>query len=93
MPREFTITLDDALARVLIAAADEHATPPEALIAECVAQQLETALRHRVLIERSDAIDKHIIALAEFIEEATAGAEGIDLSRICRYRAASAATD
>jgi hypothetical protein len=82
---QLTIELDEHLADQLREAAREHGWTPESLAADCVAQRLEIAVRHRVLIERLEAVDAHIATLAEFVGEATQTGEGIDLTKICRY--------
>ena len=81
------VDLDADLADALRKAAATAGTTPEALAAEAVAQAYETGLRHRVLIERMEAVDAQIAAIAQFVEQATAPAEGggIDLDRLCRY--------
>ena len=81
------VELDADLADALRKAAAAVGTTPEALAAEAVAQAYETGLRHRVLVERLEAVDAQIAAIARFVEEATAPAEGggIDLDRLCRY--------
>jgi predicted transcriptional regulator len=82
---QLTIELDEQLADRLKEAAREHDWTPASLAADCVAQHLEIAVRHRVVIERMEAVDAHIAALAEFVGEATQSGEGIDLTKICRY--------
>lgn len=83
--QQLTIELDEQLADRLRAAAREHGWTPESLAADCVAQHLEIAVRHRVLIERLEAVDAHLAALATFVGEATQSGEGVDLTKICRY--------
>lgn len=84
--QQFTIEIDRDLAERLTASAKERGLTPEALIAECVAQEWELALRYRVLIDRLESVDENIVALAQFVGEATQDSGGIDLSRVCRYR-------
>lgn len=81
------VELDPDLADALRRAAVTTGTTPEALAAEAIAQAYETGLRHRVLVERMEAVDAQIAVIARFVEEATAPAEGggIDLERLCRY--------
>lgn len=81
-----TVTLDEPLGRALTEAAAERGWPPERLAADCVAQHLEVALRHRVLIERLDAVDGAILEMAQAVGELGAASEGADLGAICRYR-------
>ena len=84
---KLTLELDPDLAETLRHAATAAGTTREALAAEAVAQTYETGLRHRVLVERMEAVDAQIAAIARFVEEATAPADGggIDLERLCHY--------
>jgi hypothetical protein len=84
--QKFAIEIDRDLANKLTKAASEHGLSPESLIAECVSQHLEIALRHRVLIDRMESVDEHIATLAQFVGEATQDSAGLDLTKICRYR-------
>lgn len=84
--KKFTIEIDRDLADKLTKAASEHGLSPEGLIAECVSQHLEVALRHRVLIDRMESVDENIATLAQFVGEATQDSGGLDLTKICRYR-------
>ena len=81
------VELDPDLADALRQAAAAAGTTLEALAAEAIAQAHETGLRHKVLIERMESVDAQIAAIARFVEEATAPADGggIDLERLCRY--------
>jgi hypothetical protein len=81
----FTIEIDAPLAERLKTAAAQQGWSPESLAADCVAQHLEIALRHRVLVERMEATDAHIATLARFVGEATQDSAGADLSWICKY--------
>ena len=85
IPQRFTIELDSDLAARLITAAEERGLSPEVAISDCVAQHLEIALRHRVLVERIEAIDANLATLAQFVGEATQGGGASDLEWICRY--------
>jgi hypothetical protein len=63
------------------------------LAIDCISQNLEMALRHRVLIDRLGIVDQALIDLAAFVGEATAvpsgsGEGGFDLGSICRYHPA-----
>ena len=82
---QLTIELEEQLADQLRKAAREHGWTPETLAADCVAQHLEIAVRHRVVIERMEAVDADLAALATFVGEATQSGEGVDLTKICRY--------
>jgi hypothetical protein len=83
------ITLEAGLAAQLTAAANERGWSPESLAADCVAQVLEIAIRHRVAIERLEQVDAAILAMAKAIGELGAPSSGIDLSKVCRYASAS----
>ncbi len=69
---KLTITLEAALAARLSAAATEHGWSAESVAADCIAQSLEVALRHRVLIERMEQIDAAILDMAEAVGELAA---------------------
>ena len=81
------LELDGDLADALQRAAVAASTTPEALAADAIAQAYEAGLRHRVLIERMEAVNAQIATIARFVEEATASNDGggIDLERLCRY--------
>jgi hypothetical protein len=83
---EFTIQVDRDLGERLLASAKELGSTPEHLIAECISQHLDLAIRYRTVLDRLEAMDEHVITLAQFVAEATQDAGGIDLSRVCRYR-------
>lgn len=82
-----SITLDDALISRVTAAAAAQDRTVDAVIALCVEQQLEVALRHTVLVERMETVDAQIDAIAHFIEKASSGGglDPVDLFKICRY--------
>lgn len=82
-----TISLAAPLAARLSAAAAEQGWSRESLAAECVVQSLEIATRHRVLVERLEQVDAAILGMAEAVGELGAPSGGIDLTKICRYRA------
>ncbi len=84
--RKLTIELEEDLTEKLCAAAKVHNWTPEDLARECVAQHLEIAVRHRALVERFEAMNHHLAALARFVGQASASSEGVDLWKICRYR-------
>jgi len=90
---ELTITLEAALAAQLSAVAAERGWPVESLAAACVAQHLEVAIRHQVLIERLEQVDAAILDMAQAVGDLGAPSAGIDLSRMCRYRKASTSGD
>jgi uncharacterized protein (DUF924 family) len=84
--RKLTIELEEDLAEKLWTEAKAHNWTPEDLARECVAQHLEIAVRHRAVVERFEAIDHHLAALARFVGQASASTESVDLWKICRYR-------
>ena len=82
-----TIALPADVATALQQAAAGRGWTPESLAADCVAQQLEVAIRHRVVLERIDQVDAALIELATALGSIeAAGGEGIDLSSFCRYK-------
>ncbi|MGU3404091.1 hypothetical protein [Methylobacterium brachiatum] len=83
---KLTVTLEAALAAQLGAAAAERGWSAESLAAACVAQHLEVAIRHRVLVERMEQIDGAILDMAEAVGELGAPSASIDLSKVCRLR-------
>lgn len=90
---KLTLTLDAAFAARLRTAAAERGWTAESLAAECVAQHLEVAIRHRVLIERMEQIDAVILDMAQAIGELGAPSAGIDLSKVCRFRKPTGGSD
>ncbi len=83
MSTSYSVELEETLAERLEEAARNSKLSPAQLIAECVIQHLEVAIRHRALIDRLDTVDQGLLDLAEFIGEATAGSS-VDLSNLCR---------
>ena len=81
----FTIDLADDLAVVVTRAAAEAAITAEEFIGECVAQHCETALRHRVLIQRQNDVDEALLELARLVGRLSAGPSEPP-ANICRYR-------
>jgi len=90
---KITVILEAPLAARLSAAAAERGWPPESLVAECVAQHLEVAIRHRVLIERMEQIDSVILDMAQAVGELGDPSGGIDLSKVCRFRKHAGGSD
>lgn len=84
MPTQFRVELEDGLAKRLEEVAGKSKLSASELIAECVLQWLDVAVRHRALIDRLDTVDQGLLELAAFVGEATAGG-GADLSNLCRY--------
>jgi len=84
---KFSITLEADLAARLTAAASTRGWSPESLAADCIAQVLEVAIRHRVVLERLEQVDAAILEMAEAVGELGGPAASIDLSKVCRYAA------
>jgi hypothetical protein len=80
----YTVLIDKKLADRLESAAVSTNLSAAELIAECVAQNLDVAIRHLALVERLEAVDNGLLELATFVGEATAGKD-VDVSSICRY--------
>jgi hypothetical protein len=83
---ELTIRLESGLAARLTAAATERGWTAESLASDCVAQVLEVAIRHRVLIERLEIVDAALLDMAEAVGDLGAPSGGIDLSDVCRFQ-------
>lgn len=81
----FTIDLAADLAVAVTGAAAEADMTAEELIGECVGQHYETALRHRVLIQRQNDVDEALLELARLVGRLSAG-PGEPPANICRYR-------
>lgn len=82
-----TITLPADVAVALQQAAAGRGWTPESLAADCIAQQIEVAIRHRVVLERIEQVDAALIEMATALGAIeAAGGEGIDLSDFCRYK-------
>ena len=84
-----TVDVPADLAAAVTNAAAARATTADTVIAECIAQQFETALRHRVLIDRQNDIDEALLELARLIGRLSAG-PGPAPTDICRYHPADA---
>jgi hypothetical protein len=85
-----TIDLAPDLAGAVTRAAAEADMTADALISDCVAQHCETALRHRVLIQRQNDVDEALLELARLVGRLSAGPSEPPAS-ICRQRPADAA--
>ena len=85
----FTIDLAADLAVVVTKAAAASNLTAEELISECVGQHCETALRHRVLIQRQNDVDEALLELARLVGRLSAG-PGEPPANICHYRPADA---
>ena len=84
--RKLTIELDADLAEILVIASSEHGWAPERLAADCVAQHYEISTRFLALLERFEQLDTNLAMIAQFVGDAAAPAEGVDLWKICKYR-------
>ena len=83
----FTIDLAAELAVAVTRAAADNNMTSEELIRECIGQHCETALRHRVLIQRQNDVDEALLELAQLVGRLSAG-PGEPPASICRYRPA-----
>lgn len=88
MPQDvsFVVSLPPELAVALRQAAAERGWTPESLIGDCVAQHLEIALRHRVLVERMAQVDAALLAMAQAVGTLSAAADTVEAGSLCRYR-------
>jgi hypothetical protein len=82
----FTIELTADLANAVANAAGANKITVEEAIGECVSQSFETALRHRVLIQRQNDVDEALLELARLVGRLSAGPIEPQES-VCRYRA------
>jgi hypothetical protein len=64
---QVTIELAPDVFLALMQAAKQSNISAEQLGAECISQSIETALRHRVLLERQEHIDEALLTIAEFL--------------------------
>jgi len=85
----FTIDLAAELAVALTRAAAEADMTAEELISECVGQHCETALRHRVLVQRQNDVDEALLEIARLVGRLSAGPSEPP-ANICRYHPADA---
>ena len=85
-----TIELAGDLANAVAKAAGANKITIEEAIGECVSQSFETALRHRVLIQRQNDVDEALLELARFVERvAPAQASREKISASCAPRTPS----
>jgi len=84
-----TIELTADLANAVAKAAGANKITVEEAIGECISQQLEHALRHRVLIQRQNDVDEALLELARLVGRLSAGPIEPQ-ENICRYRSADA---
>jgi hypothetical protein len=76
----FSVDIPADLAAAIYGAAED-------IVNDCVHQQFETALRHRVLMQRQNDVDEALIELARLVGRLSAGT-GKPQEDICRYRPA-----
>lgn len=81
-----TITLEPNLAEALKKAAATGGVTMEQMVVDAIEQQLEVALRHRVLLSRLEQMDEHIVALAEYVGDVSAQPTETQIGSICRFR-------
>ena len=86
-PTRFTIELTADLANAVAKAAGANKITVEEAIGECVNQSFETALRHRVLIQRQNDVDEALLELARLVGRLSTGPSE-PRENICRYRSA-----
>jgi hypothetical protein len=85
----FSIEVTADLAAAISSAAKLNDVAAEHIVNDCIRQQFETALRHRVLIQRQNDVDEALIELARLVGRLSAGPAEPQES-ICRYRAVDA---
>lgn len=85
----FTIVLTADLANAVAKAAGENKITVEEAIGQCVSQSFETALRHRVLIQRQNDVDEALLELARLVGRLCAGPSE-PRENSCQYRSADA---
>jgi hypothetical protein len=85
----FTIELTADLANAVAKAAGASKITVEEAIGECITQSFETALRHRVLVQRQNDVDEALLELARLVGRLSAGPIEPQES-VCRYRSAGA---
>ena len=85
----FTIELTADLANAVARAAGANKITVEEAIGECVSQSFETALRHRVLMQRQNDVDEALLELARLVGRMSVGPSEPQ-ENICRYRSSDA---
>src|ERR1700687_4708729 len=81
----FNVEIAADLAAAITRAATANNMVAEDIVNDCVRQQFETALRHRVLMQRQNDVDEALIELARLVGRLSAG-PGESQENICRYR-------
>jgi hypothetical protein len=74
------------LAASISSAAKANDVAVDEIVSDCIRQHFETALRHRVLIQRQNDVDEALIELARLVGRLSAG-PAMPQETICRYRA------
>lgn len=85
----FAIELAADLAEAVTRAAVAGNMPTDKFISECVSQHCETALRHRVLIQRQNDVDEALLELARLVGRLSAGPNEPP-ANVCHYHPADA---
>jgi hypothetical protein len=80
----FSVEIAADLAAAIVGAPKANNVTAEDLVNDCVPQQFETALRHRVLMQRQNDVDEALIELARLVGRLSAG-PGEPQESICRY--------
>jgi hypothetical protein len=83
----FNVEIAADLAAAITRAATANNVAAEDIVNDCVRQHFETALRHRVLMQRQNDVDEALIELARLVGRLSAGS-GEPQESICRYRPA-----
>jgi hypothetical protein len=84
-----SVDLPAELAEAIATAARANNVMAEDIVSDCVQQQFETALRHRVLVQRQNDVDEALLELARLVGRLSAGPSEPQ-ENICRYRPVSA---
>jgi hypothetical protein len=84
-----SVDLPAELAEAIATAARANNVMAEDIVSDCVQQQFETALRHRVLVQRQNDVDEALLELARLVGRLSAD-PGEPQENICRYRPVSA---
>ena len=83
------VDLPAELADAIASAAKANDVTAEDIVSDCVRQQFEAALRHRVLVQRQNDVDEALLELARLVGRLSAGL-GEPREDICRYQSAGA---
>lgn len=80
----YKVQIESKLSERLEQAARVAKIAPAEMIAQCVEQHLDIALRYVALLDRLDTVDQGLLDLASLVGEASAGGN-VEVSSICRY--------